>query len=101
MIWVHLPIHDYCVPSETFEENWQIYGKYIRTRLRNGENIVIHCKGGLGRAGMIAARLLAELGVDPERAIRLVRMARSGAIETPGQLALVRKTKPIIDDIKE
>lgn len=101
MIWVHLPIHDYSVPSPAFEKNWLIYGKYIRARLRNGDNIVIHCKGGLGRAGMMAARLLAELGVDPERAIRHVRMAREGAIETPGQLALVRKTQPIADEAEE
>lgn len=98
MIWVHLPIHDYSVPDDQFEKHWLMYGKYIRTRLRNGDDIVIHCKGGLGRAGMIAARLLAEMGVEPDRAIRLVRLAREGAIETPGQLALVRKTMPITDE---
>ena len=62
-----------------------------------GADIVVHCKGGLGRAGMIAARLLAELGVAPEQAIRDVRRARKGAIETPSQLALVRGTTPVID----
>jgi hypothetical protein len=54
-----------------------------------------HCKGGLGRAGMMAARLLVELGVAPEQAIRDVRCARPGAIETPAQLALVRRTVAI------
>ena len=44
---------------------------------------------------MIAARLLVELGMDPEDAIRSVRRVRKGAIETPSQLALVRRTKPI------
>ena len=44
------------------------------------------------RAGMMAARLLVELGVEPEEAIHRVRRARKGAIETPSQLALVRKT---------
>ena len=67
----------------------------IRTLLRGGEDVLVHCKGGLGRAGMIAARLLVELGMDPEQAIRDVRRARKGAIETSSQLALVRRTQPI------
>jgi hypothetical protein len=39
----------------------------------------------LGRAGMIAARLLAELGIEPATAIRRVRAVRPGAIETRQQ----------------
>lgn len=93
--WRHLPIADYSIPTETFEQQWQKHGRDIRGLLRSGEDIVVHCKGGLGRAGMIAARLLAELGMDPEEAIRQVRQARQGAIETPSQLALVRRTTAI------
>ena len=59
--------------------------------------MVVHCKGGLGRAGMMAARLLVELGANPDAAIKEVRRARKGAIETPAQLALVRRTTPVID----
>ena len=69
-------------------------GKYARC-LRSGGDVLVHCKGGLGRAGMIAARLLVELGMAPEQAIREVRRARKGAIETPSQLALVSRTKAI------
>lgn len=94
--WRHLPIADYSVPSEAFERQWATQGREIRALLRNGTDMVVHCKGGLGRAGMMAARLLAELGVDPEAAIEAVRRARQGAIETPAQAALVRRTKPIV-----
>ena len=93
--WYHLPIADYSVPTRTFEEQWVTQGREIRQMLRNGDDIRVHCKGGLGRAGMIAARLLAELGMDPEEAIRAVRHVRKGAIETPSQLGLVRRTVPI------
>lgn len=93
--WLHLPIADYSVPTEAFEQQWATQGREIRELLRRGEDVLVHCKGGLGRAGMIAARLLAELGLDPEEAIRSVRRARRGAIETPSQLALVRRTVPI------
>lgn len=93
--WLHLPIADYSVPTQKFETQWQSDGRKIRAMLRNGEDVLVHCKGGLGRAGMIAARLLAELGMDPEEAIHAVRRVRKGAIETPSQLALVRRTQPI------
>ena len=43
---------------------------------------LVHCKGGLGRAGTIATRLLIELGVAPREAINAVRQARPGTIET-------------------
>jgi rhodanese-related sulfurtransferase len=95
MEWRHLPIADYSVPTEAFEQQWATQGREIREILRNGDDVLVHCKGGLGRAGMIAARLLVELGVDPDEAIGSVRHARKGAIETPSQLALVRRTMPI------
>jgi protein-tyrosine phosphatase len=93
--WYHMPIADYSVPSAAFEQQWLTRGRDIRNMLRKGEDVLIHCKGGLGRAGMIAARLLVELGMDSEAAIRMVRRARKGAIETSAQLALVRGTLPI------
>lgn len=95
--WRHLPIADYSVPTAYFEQQWLTLGREIRMLLRSGDDVLVHCKGGLGRAGMIAARLLAELGMAPVDAIRSVRCARKGAIETPSQLALVRRTLVIVD----
>lgn len=80
--WHHLPIMNRDAPSPTFEAKWAVSGQRLRERLRNGERIVLHCKNGLGRAGMIAARLLVELGESPDTAICRVRAARPGAIET-------------------
>lgn len=93
--WRHLPIADYSVPTQAFEQQWVTQGQEIRDMLRKGEDLLVHCKGGLGRAGMIAARLLVELGMPPDEAIHAVRHVRKGAIETPSQLALVRRTLPI------
>ncbi|WP_367154530.1 cyclin-dependent kinase inhibitor 3 family protein [Methylomonas sp. HYX-M1] len=94
--WRHLPIADFSVPTKAFELEWATQGREIRELLRNGGDVLVHCKGGLGRAGMIAARLLVELGMHPEEAIHAVRRVRKGAIETPAQLALVRRTKPAL-----
>jgi hypothetical protein len=44
---------------------------------------------------MIAARLLAELGVSPDDAILAVRSVRKGAIETIAQEDIVRLAKVI------
>ena len=46
--------------------------------------------GGLGRTGMIAARILVEMGLSAELAIKSVREARPGTIETAAQEAYVR-----------
>ena len=89
--WRHLPIADYSIPSDSFEEQWQTEGREIRALLKGGSNVLVHCRGGLGRAGMIAARLLVELGVAPDEAIQQVRNVRSGAIETLPQMEFIRR----------
>ncbi|KQO90941.1 hypothetical protein ASF36_21355 [Methylobacterium sp. Leaf90] len=93
--WLHLPIPDVSTPTDEFEAAWATVGEGLRSRLRNGFNIVVHCKGGLGRAGTIAGRLLVELGVNPEDAIRRVREARPGAVETVEQERHVHDQRPI------
>ncbi|UPT96460.1 cyclin-dependent kinase inhibitor 3 family protein [Bradyrhizobium barranii subsp. apii] len=93
--WRHLPIVDYSVPTKAFEMEWEVQGKEIRALLRSGGDVVLHCRGGLGRAGMMAGRILVELGMPPQQAIREVRRARKGAIETAAQERLVAQTKAI------
>lgn len=95
MDWFHLPIADVSVPGPEFEKRWSAWGEGIRHRIRSGFDVLVHCKGGLGRAGMIAAKLLIELGVPADDAIHQVRTARPGAIETAGQLAYVRAQKAV------
>lgn len=89
MLWCHLPIRDVSVPAQAFEDAWIEVGAGLRAIIRDGFNVVVHCKGGLGRAGMTAARLLIELGMDPDAAIMAVREVRPGAIETPAQARYV------------
>jgi ADP-ribosyl-[dinitrogen reductase] hydrolase len=84
--YYRLPIEDGGIPDATFEKSWEAVGKQLREELLRGGKILIHCKGGLGRSGMIAARLIVELGAaTPEEAIRQVRVSRPGAIETRAQ----------------
>ena len=93
--WRHLPIVDVSVPDAAFEEAWHVQGEGLRARLRSGFDVLVHCKGGLGRAGMIAARLLVELGHPPAEAVAAVRKVRPGAVETFAQVEHVYAQRPI------
>ena len=91
--WFHLPIVDVSIPDDKFEQEWTIAGEELRSLLRRRLDVLVHCRGGLGRAGTIAARLLVELGMVPTTAIANVRAVRPGAIETVDQEEFVRKIR--------
>lgn len=95
--WFHLPIVDVSIPDRAFEAAWERAGQQLRGISRSGADIIVHCRGGLGRAGMIAARLLIELGMMPERAVAEVRRVRPGAIETIAQERFVLGQDRIFD----
>jgi len=88
--WFHLPIEDVDVPGRVWEEAWTLASPLLWRILNSGGRVLLHCRGGLGRAGTVAAMLLVEDGMMPPEAIRRVRTARPGAIETPAQEAYVR-----------
>jgi len=95
--WLWLPIPDGGVPDEEFERRWAEAGPELHRRLAAGERVLIHCRAGLGRTGLVASRLLVEAGSTPLRALNAVRQARPGTVETlpqeqyvlllPGRLA--------------
>jgi protein-tyrosine phosphatase len=81
----HLPIPDMDVPGVKFDMAWEKDGETILQSLRQGGKIIIHCAAGLGRSGMIAAKILCAFGETPKTAISAVRKIRPGAIETEQQ----------------
>lgn len=85
MKWFHFPIPDLDVPSEDGMEEWRKISPKLHRILERGGRVLVHCRGGLGRAGTIAALLLTERGHSAEQAMRLVRSKRPGAIENVTQ----------------
>jgi protein-tyrosine phosphatase len=83
--WKHRPIRDAGVPDASFEDAWLTAGREARGTLMRGGRVLLHCRAGLGRTGMIAAPLLVEVGRTPEEAVAAVRGACSGTIETRAQ----------------
>jgi protein-tyrosine phosphatase len=73
------PFEDGDVPSDA-PGLTALTGRILET-VRAGRTVVIHCRGGLGRSGLVAAACLIALGHAPPDAIRIVRAARTGAIE--------------------
>jgi protein-tyrosine phosphatase len=81
--WIWMPYPDGCLPPSDFIENWSKEKTSLLDSLVAGENVLIHCKGGLGRAAVVCAMLLFETGVTIEDAMKRVRDARgAGAIGT-------------------
>ena len=95
MRWWHLPIRDMDTPDADFEMRWRESGDALRSLLRDGFSIALHCRGGLGRTGTVAARLLVELGSVPALAIEQVRRTRPGSIETREQEEFVQRCEPV------
>ena len=93
MEWRHLPIRDVDVPDLRFEAAWVLIGPELHDRLAAGDRILIHCRGGLGRTGLVAGRILVERGCDAGTAVRRVRAVRPGAIETAAQERYVLNAK--------
>ena len=83
--WYHMPIADLGAPNQDFKYKWETTKVLLKNELVEGQNIIFRCRGGEGRAGTIAAILLADFGHEKKEAIDLVRERRKGAIETKVQ----------------
>lgn len=84
------PMIDGCPPSDM--EATRALCLQLLALLGEGENLLIHCIGGWGRSGTIAACLLSHEGLSGQRAIEMVRRARSPhCIETVAQEVFVHR----------
>ena len=79
--WIHMPIADLKAPDHEFKKKWITTKTLLKNDLLKGNNIVLHCKGGIGRSGRIDALILIEHGEENANAIKCVRKKRQGAIE--------------------
>lgn len=101
MMWQHLPIRDLQPPGAAFESEWPTAARTLCQTLSAGDKVLVHCRGGLGRAGTVAALLLVEMGVAPADAIRRVREVRPRAIETAAQERYVLNYSPYWSHLKQ
>ncbi|HEX9289481.1 MAG TPA: protein-tyrosine phosphatase family protein [Anaeromyxobacteraceae bacterium] len=81
VLW--FPIPDGAAPSDLGAAVRLV--ERILERLSSGRTVVVHCHGGIGRSGTIAAATLVASGSEPGTALERVREARPGAATAPGQ----------------
>lgn len=91
--WLHGPIEDYQAPDHQFDQWWLTQRDSLHALLDQSQSVALHCWGGRGRTGTVAARILVERGLSPRFAIERVRQHRPGAIETSGQEQYVMALK--------
>jgi protein-tyrosine phosphatase len=92
-----LPITDRSVPR-SHKGAAHLLGTLER-ELNIGKSIVIHCRQGIGRAGLIAVTLLIEKGLSPAEAVKRVSAARHTAVpETPEQRAWIDSFAAALDE---
>ena len=87
VVWIHLPVVDFGAPSAAVEQQWPGASQAAHAVLDQGGRVLVHCRGGCGRSGMAALRLLVERGEEPASALRRLRAVRPCAVENQGQLA--------------
>ncbi|MGL5226300.1 MAG: tyrosine-protein phosphatase [Aeromonas sp.] len=80
LAWVQLPVEDDCAPEAPFATAFANHKADLLARLAAGQTLAIHCRGGSGRTGLMAAILLLEAGYAPTQVKSLVQGLRPKAL---------------------
>jgi len=78
MAFVSYPIKDWELPSSVTE--FAEFTRNICQQITDGTNTVVHCRGGIGRTGMLAAGILLHCGYEPDDAFRHISEARGAPV---------------------
>jgi protein-tyrosine phosphatase len=99
MQFISLPIPDRQVPYSETELTAVL--DFINVELSSGKNVVIHCRQGIGRSGLVAVCLLATKGMSTGSAVQTVTLARGVPIpETPEQRNWIDHYASILPTLK-
>lgn len=88
--WHHFSIIDRNIPNSEQVSEWRDLSKSLQRDIGNFGGVLIHCLGGLGRTGTVAAMLLQDLGMKADVSISEIRKLRPGAIENELQEVFVQ-----------
>ncbi|WP_333607173.1 phosphatase domain-containing protein [Arsukibacterium sp.] len=81
--WFQLPIADDCAPDQAFQHAFADHKAEILALLQANQTVAIHCKGGSGRTGLMAAILMLQLGYSKADAMAKVQQLRPKALCHP------------------
>jgi len=89
--WVHFPVRDFGVPKGDMKVQWVEVAASALEQLQAGARILVHCRGGCGRSGMLVLQLMIEAGMAEEEALQQLRAVRPCAVETDEQMVWASK----------
>jgi protein-tyrosine phosphatase len=96
VIW--FPVRDVSTPLSFRLMHKVAYDVWRRLRVGH---VLVHCRGGKGRSGTLACCLLELLGWSFSDALKFVRSARPGAVETAAQEAWCEGFKRYLDVLEK
>ena len=93
MRYTSFPIADRDVPQHRSDALALI--ETLHSHIVTGEHIVVHCRAGIGRTGMIACALLMRAGRSAAEALQEVSLARGTPVpDTAEQIEWIRSLEP-------
>jgi protein-tyrosine phosphatase len=72
-LYVYWPIEDGPMPDEHSVRSIAVFVAHL---IDNDNKVLVHCRSGHNRSGLICARTLIEQGKSPDEAIKIVRKKR-------------------------
>jgi protein-tyrosine phosphatase len=94
ILFISFPIPDRGVPASVPAAISLVAS--IAVALEGGKNVAVHCRQGIGRSGLIVAGVLANSGVSPEQAMRVVSSARGLAVPETSEQRLWLERLPMM-----
>lgn len=79
--WFHLPVEDDKAPTVEFQQRWEKQKGRINSILDDNGTLAIHCRGGSGRTGLMAAIILLGRGIPFEQVVSMVQGLRPNALK--------------------
>ncbi len=72
--YINFPIPDRGLPSTPKAVD---LAKQLLQKLTQGEHVVVHCRAGIGRTGIIAGAVLVASGIAPSTALQMISKTRT------------------------
>ncbi|WP_234995238.1 protein-tyrosine phosphatase family protein [Ruegeria meonggei] len=85
--WAHLPVQDFGAPLPEIDALWAELSTQADQILSRRGKVLVHCRGGCGRSGMVVLRIMVAHGEAPAAALARLRAVRPCAVETKDQAA--------------
>ncbi|MCK8044567.1 tyrosine-protein phosphatase [Shewanella sp. 1CM18E] len=89
--WFALPIEDDCAPAADFDAAFANAKQQILALIADKNTVAIHCRGGSGRTGLVAAILMLEQGAAWADVKSQIQALRPKALVVPAHIEYLAK----------